>query len=195
MKFHGLFLFSASVTKPRLTFGQKSQEKKRQAIRLTSKDAKTRPTTKISYCFRLGFCVSNFLSIISDFLSLIPNKLSQKLSNKAYTKIAICHLAKLAKKWCFGQSYHSRIEVLQIAQLFGSSPFCVSFPLIKNLRGLREDLKHKMSYCFRRYKMPSPQRLWRKVLLRQPFLQQPSNKMVSIWCPVRRYIVYAKYVL
>ena len=97
MKFHGLFLFSASVTKPRLTFGQKSQEKKRQAIRLTSKDAKTRPTTKISYCFRLGFCVSNFLSIISDFLSLIPNKLSQKLSNKAYTKIAICHLAKLAK--------------------------------------------------------------------------------------------------
>ena len=84
MKFHGLFLFSASVTKLRLTFGQKSQEKKRQAIRLTSKDAKTRPTTKISYCFRLGFCVSNFLSIISDFLSrekLITEKLSQKLSN------------------------------------------------------------------------------------------------------------------
>ena len=99
MKFHGLFLFSASVTKPRLTFGQKSQEKKRQAIRLTSKDAKTRPTTKIFYCFRLGFCVSNFLSIISDFLSLIPNKLSQKLSNKAYMyKNSHLPLGKIGKK-------------------------------------------------------------------------------------------------
>ena len=78
------FLFSASVTKLRLTFGQKSQEKKRQAIRLTSKDAKTRPTTKISYCFRLGFCVSNFPSIISNFFlceKLTPNKMSQKFSN------------------------------------------------------------------------------------------------------------------
>ena len=43
------FCFLA-VTKLRLTFGH--QGKKWQVIRLTNKDEKTRPTTKISYCFR-----------------------------------------------------------------------------------------------------------------------------------------------
>ena len=43
----------------------------------------------------------------------------------------------------FGQSHHSRIEVLQIAQLL--VVIFVSVSLVReNLRGLRENLKHKI---------------------------------------------------
>jgi hypothetical protein len=46
--------------------------------------------------------------------------------------------------WCFGQSYHSRIEVLQIAQLLAVVIF-ESFSLVReNLRQKRENFKHKI---------------------------------------------------
>ena len=48
------------------------------------------------------------------------------------------------QNWCFGPFYHSRIEVLQIAQLLAIVIF-VSVSLVReNLRGLRENLNHKI---------------------------------------------------
>ena len=48
------------------------------------------------------------------------------------------------QNWCFGQFCNSRIEVLQIAQLLAIVIF-VSVPLVReNLRGLRENLIHKI---------------------------------------------------
>ena len=46
--------------------------------------------------------------------------------------------------WCLGQLYHSGIEVLQIAQLLELVSFGSVYLVRENLRGLRENLKHKI---------------------------------------------------
>ena len=48
------------------------------------------------------------------------------------------------QKCCFGQFYHSRIEVLQIAQLLALVIFELVSLMRENLRELRENFKHKI---------------------------------------------------
>ena len=48
-------------------------------------------------------------------------------------------LDNLAQNWCFGQFYHSRIELLQ-----NHSAFFVSLSLVRGkFEGIRENLRHK----------------------------------------------------
>ncbi len=69
----------------------------------------------------------------------------QELKAKIYSYTEKSHLAlgnwtKLA----FGQFYRSRVEVLQIAQLLNLVSFVSVSLLRENLRGLKEDSKHKI---------------------------------------------------
>ena len=50
----------------------------------------------------------------------------------------------ISQNWCFGNFYHSRIEVLQIAQLLALVIFVSDSLVRENLRGLRENFKHKI---------------------------------------------------
>ena len=89
---------------------------------------------------RLGFCVLNSLSILSKMTRAKSWAIAIIL--KTNTKIAISYLAN----WCFCQFYHSRIEVLQIAQLLALVSFVsVSVTIVReNLREFRENFKHKI---------------------------------------------------
>ena len=97
----------------------------------------TLPTALLSTGLGIGFCVSNFLSILSDFLS--QQKLTHKNSCPIFHKIdkktktpiyPNCHLPNgLFLYNC--KFYNSRIEVLQ-----NLSAFFVSDSLVReNLRG------------------------------------------------------------
>ena len=101
----------------------------------------TRPSQPdMKLCF--GFCVSNFLLILSDFL-LTRETDTKKLSNFATLHfLIIIKFTVVPKKaiWhFFGQFYHSRIEVLQ-----NCSDSFVLFSLIReNLRELIENSNTK----------------------------------------------------
>ena len=83
---------------------------------------------------RYGFCVLNFLSILSDCLSKgrywHENKLSQKLSNCKLIQKQPFGNWKLSKIGVFGSIYHSIIQVLQITQFFALVIFGHSFPFV-----------------------------------------------------------------
>ena len=106
----------------------------------------TLPTALLSTGLGIGFCVLNFLSILSDFLSQekLTHKESwpilHKIDKKTKTPIfPNCHLPNSHFLY-YCKFYHSRIEVLQ-----NLSAFFVSESLVReNLKGLRENLKHKI---------------------------------------------------
>ena len=73
---------------------------------------------------------------------------------------------------CLGQFYRSRIEVLQNAQVFGSSYF---FVIRENLRGLIENLKQKI-----RPSVPAMTTLLMKIFKKMnPYDTQKLRKMVA----------------
>ena len=91
----------------------------------------TRPSQPgMKLCF--GFCVSNFLSILSGFL-LMRETDTNKTEQFCHTSIFNNSLVKQKKKLVFfGQFYYSRIEVLQ-----NCSDMCVLLYLMReNLREL-----------------------------------------------------------
>ena len=91
---------------------------------------------------RFGFCVLNFLSILSNFF--LREKLTQKMTSvKSW---AICKTSILDQntnfvKWLFLYKFY---KLFTIAQHLGLLIF-VSVSLVRaNLRELRENLKHKI---------------------------------------------------
>ena len=103
----------------------------------------TRPSQPgMKLCF--GFCVSNFLSILSGFL-LMRETDTNKTEQFCHTSIFNNSLVKQKKKLVFfGQFYYSRIEVLRIGQLLALVIFASVSLVRENLRGLKENLKHKI---------------------------------------------------
>ena len=105
----------------------------------------TLPTALLSTGLGIGFCVSNFLSILSDFLS--QQKLTHKNSCPIFHKIdkktktpiyPNCHQPNGIFLYnC--KFYNSRIEVLQ-----NLSAFCVRFSCERKFERMGENLKHKI---------------------------------------------------
>ena len=83
---------------------------------------------------RIGFCVSNFLSILSDFLS--RGKLTQKwLEPKAEQVDQTTNFANYIATFCI--SLHN-------CSALGFQYFVSVFLVREHLRALRENLKHKI---------------------------------------------------
>ena len=95
------------------------------------------------FCFKFSFNPLKFSLMRETGTKMTRTKSWAIVNNLPTCKKTIWHLA-IWQNWCFGQFYHSKIEVLQIAQLLAIFIF-VSFSLVReNLRGLRENFKHKI---------------------------------------------------